>query len=287
MRAVVVTPDGANRTELREVEVPEPGPSEALIAVRAFSVNRGELRLIASRGEGWRPGQDVAGHVVSAPADGSGPPEGERGAGLAEWHGWAEYAVVPSHRLAAVPDDVDDATAAALPMAGTTAANIVRLGGSLLGKRVLITGASGGVGHLAVQLAEIAGAQVTGVASADNVDAADQYDLILESAGGPSLAAAVEKVAHGGTILCFGNSSGEQTPVSFPAFAGREARIQSYFSARHEREAGDNLRMLLDQVSAGRLSVEVGFEDSWTRLNEALEGLAERRFSGKAVLLVD
>jgi NADPH2:quinone reductase len=287
MRAVVATPDGASPTELREVEDPEPGPGETLIAVRAFSVNRGELRLIASRGEGWRPGQDVAGYVVSAAADGSGPPEGERVAGLAEWHGWAEYAAVPSHRLAAVPEGVDDATAAALPMAGTTAANLVRLGGSLLGKRVLVTGASGGVGHIAVQLATIAGAHVTAVASADAADADDQYDLILESAGGPSLAAAVEKVAHGGTILCFGNSSGEQTPVSFPAFAGREARIQSYFSARHEGAAGKNLRLLLDEVSAGRLKVDVGFEDSWTKLNKALEGLAERRFTGKAVLRVD
>ena len=148
MRAVVATPDGASRTELREVEEPRPAPSETLIAVRAFSVNRGELRLIASRGEGWRPGQDVAGYVVSAAADGSGPPEG-----------------------------VDDATAVALPMAGTTAANLVRLGGSLLGKRVLVTGASGGVGHIAVQLAEIAGGRVTAVASADAAEADDDSGL--------------------------------------------------------------------------------------------------------------
>ena len=68
---------------------------------------------------------------------------------------------------------------------------------------------------------------------------------------------------------------------------GREASIQSYFSARHEGAAGENLRLLLDEVSAGRLKVDVGFEDSWTKLNEALEALAERRFTGKAVLLVD
>jgi NADPH:quinone reductase len=288
MRTIVATPGGPHRTQIREVDQPEPAPNEALVAVRAFSVNRGELRLLASRDEGWRPGQDVAGEVVRPAADGNGPREGDRVAGLADWHGWAECVAVPAHRLALIPEGVDYPTAAALPMAGTTAANLVRLGGSLLGKRVLVTGASGGVGHLAVQLAGLAGARVTSASSTADAPQTDgRYDLILESAGGPSLSAAVDRVAAGGTILLFGNSAGQPSEIDFRAFAGREASIRTYFSAEHEGEAGRTLGMLLDLVDAGRLQVEIGRCVSWTELNEALEALAQRRVRGKLVLLVD
>src|SRR3954466_12260842 len=145
MLAIVATPDGPSWTERREVAPPAPAPNEALVAVRAFAVNRGELTLVRRR-DGWQPGQDVAGEVVQQAADGTGPEAGTRVAGLAEWHGWAEQAAVPPHRLAAIPEGVDFVRAAALPMAGTTAANLVRGGGPLLGARGLITGASGGGG---------------------------------------------------------------------------------------------------------------------------------------------
>lgn len=299
MHAIVAMPQGQSWTERREVPEPEPNADEALIAVRAFGINRGELRLLRSRGDGWQPGQDVAGEVVQAAADGSGPRAGERVAGLADWHGWAQLAAVPAHRLAALPENVDFPRAAALPMAGTTAANLVRLGGPLLGRRVLVTGASGGVGHLAVQLAAAGGAEVTAVARTGSVRGAAAvvediaaaeglYDLILESVGGRSLAAAIEKVAPGGTIALFGNSSNEPTSVGFGSFVGHEdARIQAYFSRMHEHEAGDNLRLLLDLLAAGRLEVEIGFQQSWDRIEDALNGLRARRFGGKAVLLVE
>ena len=286
MKAVVGTPNGPRRTELREVADPQPRPGEALVRVRAFAPNRGELRLLASRDEGWQPGQDIAGDVVRAAADGTGPQEGERVAGLADWHGWAELAAVPTHRLAVIPAGVDHATAAALPMAGTTALNLVRRGGSLVGRRVLVTGASGGVGHIAVQLAELGGATVDAQSTAVGA-LGDHYDLILESAGGDSVAAAVERIAHRGRIVLFGNSAGEPGAVDFRSFSGREASVESYFSARHEHEAGANLELLLDLVAEGDLEVEVGLEVSWAELNDALDALADRRVRGKAVLLVD
>jgi NADPH2:quinone reductase len=285
MLAIVATAEGPSWTERREVAPPAPAPNEALVAVRAFAVNRGELTLVRRR-DGWQPGQDVAGEVVQQAADGSGPDVGERVAGLAEWHGWGEQAAVPSHRLAVLPEAVDLVRAAALPMAGTTAANLVRGGGPLLGSRVLITGASGGVGHIAVQLAALGGADVIGVRSAS--EAPDgPFDLILESAGGASLDAALGRVAPGGTVLIFGNSSREPSTIDFTAFFGHEeATIRSYFSARHEADVGHLLAMLLDLVAADRLHVEVGFEGSWDRLNEAMDGLSERRFPGKAVLTI-
>jgi NADPH:quinone reductase-like Zn-dependent oxidoreductase len=305
MRAIVATPDGPAWTERRDdVPRPEPAADEALVAVRAFGVNRGELTLVRIRGGGWRPGQDVAGEVVRAAADGSGPEVGTRVAGLADWHGWAEEAAVPTHRLATIPAGVQFAQAAALPMAGTTAANLVRAGGALLGARVLVTGASGGVGHIAVQLAALGGADVTAVASppraealrgrgarhvvADPADADGPFDLVLESVGGASLAAALAAVAPGGTVVVFGNSSKEKTPIDFASFFGHEeAAIRSYFSARHEAEAGHNLAMLLDLLAGGRLHVEVGRHDSWDRLDDVLDELDDRRFAGKAVLTVD
>jgi NADPH:quinone reductase len=241
---------------------------------------------------------------VRPAADGSGPGAGERVAGLAEWHGWAEQAVVPTHRLAPVPDGVDLAVAAALPMAGTTAANLVRQGGALLGSRVLITGASGGVGHLAVQLAALGGAEVVAVARPDRTEAVRAYgaaavvgdpaeadglfELVLESVGGASLDAALERVAPAGTVILFGNSSREPARLDFSTMHGHEeAAIRSYFSARHEAEAGRTLRRLLDLVAGGRLRVEIGARERWDRLNDVLDGLSERRFAGKAVLSVD
>jgi NADPH:quinone reductase-like Zn-dependent oxidoreductase len=303
MRAIVSTPNAGARTELRDgLPVPDPEPREALVAVRAFAVNRGELTLLALR-DGWQPGQDVAGVVERAAADGSGPPAGTRVVGLAEWHGWAEYVGVPTERLAVLPDEVSDVQAAALPMAGTTALNVLRAGPQLLGARVLVTGASGGVGRFAVQLAAAAGATVTAVARPSRADAvralgagdvvaatADAedgaYDLILESDGGASLTAAPAKVAQGGTVVVFGNSSREPSQVGFMDFAGREARIQSYFSSLHASEAGRGLALLVRLVAEGRLDPGVGLEADWTELNGALDALANREVSGKVVLRV-
>src|SRR4051794_16936351 len=120
MLAIVATPDGPSWTERREVAPPAPAPNEALVAVRAFAVNRGELTLVRRR-DGWQPGQDVAGEVIQQAADGSGPTTGERVAGLAEWHGWAEQTVVPSHRLAANPAGGGLRGAAAPPRGGAAA----------------------------------------------------------------------------------------------------------------------------------------------------------------------
>ncbi len=163
MLAIVNTPGGTAPVELRDVPEPEPAHTEALVEVRAFSLNRGELRSFRNNEGGWIPGQDVAGVVLRQAASGEGPPAGARVVALVDEFGWAQRVAVPSHRLAVLPDAVSFAAAATLPVAGLTALRTLRHGGPLIGRRVLITGAAGGVGTLAIQIAARSGARVTAV----------------------------------------------------------------------------------------------------------------------------
>ena len=303
MLTLVNTPSAPIPVELNEVPEPVPMPSEAIVEVHAFSLNRGELALLASRPEGWRPGQDIAGVVVQPAADGSGPEKGTRVVALVDGAGWSQRVAAPTARMAALPENVSFASAATLPVAGLTALRTLRQGGSLLAQRVLITGAAGGVGSFAVQLAALAGAEVTGVVShpdravglsglgasalVENIqDAEGLFDLILESAGGSSLVGAISKVAPGGTIVMFGNSSREQTPISFPNFAGHAgARLLAFFIYESGTPAsmGVDLAKLVSLVAAGKLTPEIGLEDSWHNLYRATTALRERKVNGKAV----
>jgi NADPH2:quinone reductase len=299
MKAVVNNPDGPAITAVGD---PSPSSGEALVAVRAFSVNRGELALLQARTGRWRPGQDIAGVVVEQAADGSGPAAGTRVVALVEQAGWAELAAVPVARLAPLPAEVGIEQAAALPLAGLTALRTLRLAGALLGRRVLITGASGGVGRIQIQLAATSGAQVTAVARprheeellalgassvvADPAAADGLYDLVADWAGGPSLADGIAKVAPRGTVI-IGSSNTEKTPISIHDFFGHEgARLVSYLSYAHLEPPGPDLATLAGLVAAGRLDPAVSLTLPWTRLRDALTALAERRTSGKAVLTI-
>jgi NADPH2:quinone reductase len=304
MLAIVTTPGGTAPVELRQVPEPQPAPHEALIAVEAFSLNRGELNLFRIRPEGWRPGQDISGTVLVAAADGSGPPAGTRVVALTDQAGWAERAAVPAHRLAALPDAVAGEAAAALPVAGLTALRTLRQGGPLLGRRVLITGAAGGVGHLAVQLAAAAGAHVTAIVGrpergrhlsgiteiVDSIDKAEGlFALILEAVGGASLAAALARVEAKGTVVIFGNSSGEPTTISFRDFAAHQnARIQSffYFTSEPEERFAPDLALLAGLIAEGKLAPHI-VTRGWRDLAATAPLLRDRHIPGKAVFRVE
>jgi NADPH:quinone reductase len=152
MRALVSRPD-APYAELADVADPQPRRDEALVEVKAFSLNRGETKRLASMAPGSITGWDVAGVVRAAAADGSGPPAGARVVGMVGRGAWAELAAVRTDVLAELPDAVSFEQAATLPVAGVTALRALEVVGFVLGKRVLVTGASGGVGRFAIQLA--------------------------------------------------------------------------------------------------------------------------------------
>ena len=307
MLALVNTPNQPAPIVLRDIAEPVPTPDDALVEVHAFSFNRGELASFARNKEGWVPGQDIAGIVLRQAANGKGPPTGARVVALVDDFGWARRAAVPSHRMAVLPDTVSFAQAATLPVAGLTALRTLRHGGALVGRRVLITGAAGGVGTLAIQIAARSGAQVTAVigrperatgllalGAAEVVQGIDnaqgRFALILESAGGASLAKAIQLVEPRGTIVVYGNSSTEPTAITFANFRGApNARIQSfsYFTSEAEDRFAPDLALLVSLIADGALKPQIGVERNWRDILQVAELLRDRRVAGKAVLLTD
>ncbi|CCV16259.1 zinc-binding dehydrogenase [Mesorhizobium sp. STM 4661] len=304
MLALVISSDSATGLRIAELAEPQAASNEALVSVHATSLNRGELRLLTIRPNGWIPGQDIVGVVERAAADGSGPAVGTQVAALVDQAGWAERVAVSTDRLAVLPDDVSFVSAATLPVAGTTALRTLRHGGDLAGQRVLITGASGAVGRFQIQIAREQGASVTAIAAARHADdlrglgagkvvesielAEGPFSLITESVGGESLAHAIERVAPGGTVVMFGSSSGELTPIGFRQFVpGHEgARLQTFAYYASGPSIGVDIASLLALVAAGRLETRVAMTVRWTDIAQALDALRQRSFSGKAVLTI-
>jgi NADPH2:quinone reductase len=280
-----------------EAASPRPRPHEAVVAVSASTVNRGELALLGVRDEGWAPGQDVAGTVVQAAADGSGPKAGSRVVGLAEQGAWSERVTVRATRLAVVPPDVSFESAAALPMAGLTALRTLRLLGSVAGRRVLITGASGGVGRIQLQLARLSGAEVIAVSKADRLPGAAtivadpthsaSVHAALESVGGQVLTRVISRLLPGSPIVVFGTSSGEPAPLTIYDFIGHEnVTLHTYFSyaADHTQDAED-LTALLHLTATGDLAPAIAQHFDLPKAAEAVERLRSGGVGGKIVLV--
>ncbi|TGA95277.1 zinc-binding dehydrogenase [Streptomyces sp. MZ04] len=297
MRALVFTPD------LTFADVPDPIPAadQVLVEVAAVSLNFGEVAYRSSAPRPSHvPGWDAAGVVARAAADGSGPAVGTRVVTFG-WSGaWAERRAVSTADLAVVPADVDLALTAALPVAGVTAFQALRRLGPIEGRRVLVTGASGGVGRFAVQLAAQAGAHVVAsvggpqraaglreLGAAETVvgpeGLTERVYGVLDNVGGSQLAEAFYRLEDDGVVQAIGKASKEPTVIDF-----EEARVRSLrgrienFNIR--APFGDDLAHLVGLLATGDLDAQVGWRGPWDRAAEAARALLSREVRGKAVL---
>jgi NADPH:quinone reductase len=303
MRAIVYDPGAKQGLRLDDVPDPVPARSQALVRVTAVSLNWGELAAMAEqRAPGEVPGWDASGIVIAAAEDGSGPPAGAEVVTFGWLGAWAALRAVDTRELAVVPEGLPLADAAALPVAGVTALRAVRALGPVLGRRVLVTGASGGVGRFAVQLAALAGAHVVAAVGrperAAGLDALGAAEVVvgiddvtepvsgaIENVGGPLLADVYGLAEPGAIVLSVGMASGQPTTIDFEhaRVHNANARIQAFNIGSR---LGPDLAYLVALAAAGRLDPQVGWRGPWDDVAEAADALLGRRVLGKAVLEV-
>ena len=233
--------------------------------------------------------------------------------GLLHSGAWAEQAAVPTNALAELEPSVTYAQAAALPTAGLTALTAIEHGRSLIARTVLVTGAAGGVGLLACQLASLAGARVVGqvrnssstqlvqeggaddVVVDEDIAAAEPfgpYDLIVEQLGGQALAEAMTQLAPGGTCVSVGVSIGPpgyQVQVDMGRMRrapGANLLILNLYQELEHETASARLKRLVRLVANRALFPHLGVEADWHEIGAVAQALIERRFQGKAVLQI-
>ncbi|TPN80664.1 zinc-binding dehydrogenase [Mesorhizobium sp. CU2] len=303
MKALIPTGEATRAVALADVPEPSPAPHEALIEVAAYSINRGETFLLERPAKDWRPGKDVAGTVLRAAADGSGPPSGTRVVAHPPAAGWAERVAVATSRLTALPGTVSTTVAAALPLAGLTALRLLRASGPPASRRMLMTGASGGVGHYFTELAATGGAELTVVVATPErgerlrelgaakvvqslTEAIGPFDVVLESTGGPALQQALVKLRRRGTLIWFGQASRAAPTLDFFKFweGPISGSIMHFDYTDSDVTDGRDLATLVHMVEAGRLHPEIGLIADWSETAVALNTLRSRGVRGNAVL---
>ena len=295
--------------ETMEVARPIPGPDQVLVRVRGAGVNpadsawrAGTFRLIAPRRLPFVPGSDVSGEVVEVGDRVSGVRVGQRVIALLPVRaggGYAEYATVRALDLAPVPDRIDLVDAATVPLAGLTALQALRdRAGLRAGERVLVNGASGGVGTFAVQIARILGGRVTATAGPTNLDHVRQlgadhaydhtaglgavpgpFDVVLDAVGVLPFAQLRRLLVRDGRAVTVNPGIGN--PV---ATALSRVRPGPTLQGGLVRPDGPGLTQLVTWLDEGRLRPYV---ERRYRLDEAAEAhrrIDTRHVRGKLVL---
>ena len=325
MRAIVQTAYGSTEV-LRpaEVEVPAIGDDEVLVRVHAAGVDRGTWHLMTGRpylmrviGFGFRrPRNEVAGLDVAGTVEAVGSAVtrfavGDEVLGISRGS-FAEYAPAREHKLAAKPANLTFEQAAAVAVSGLTAFQAVHEAGRLAdgrGARVLVLGASGGVGSYAVQLAKAAGAEVTGVCStakvdlvrslgADHVldytrddfaDRAGHYDLIIDAGGNPPLRRLRRALAPNGTLVIVGGEEGG----SWTGGIGRQLRAAALSPFVRQRlvmltskEDFRGRERLVELIGSGAVTPPVERTYPLDGVPAALAHLDAGRARGKLVIAV-
>jgi NADPH:quinone reductase-like Zn-dependent oxidoreductase len=277
MRAVRLHPPGGmHNLRLDEVEVPSPRPGEALVRVHAAAITRDELEWPVDRLPAI-PSYELSGVVAAIGPGVEAPDKREAVYALLPFDhdgAAADYAVVPATHLAPKPSSLGHPETAALPLAGLSAwQGLFVHGGLQAGQRVLIHGAAGGVGHLAVQLARWRGAYVIGTATGEGIEAArefgadqligrattrfedvlDPVDVVFDTVGGDVLRSSPAVLREGGRVV----SVAEKPPqgvngIYFVVAPDREQLLQLARLADEKavRPAIDSVFSLADAVQA-------------------------------------
>jgi NADPH:quinone reductase-like Zn-dependent oxidoreductase len=308
--------------QLRSIDVPRPAAGQVLIKVEAAGVDRGVWHLMTgqpwiirimgfgfSRPKQAIPGLDVSGRVVALGDAVSDFQVGDEvfGVGLGTY---AEYALANAGKLALRPDGIDSEKAAGVPISGLTALQALRDIGQLrAGQRVLVIGASGGVGSYAVQIARHFEAEVTGVASTakldlvrslgadrvidytseDALDGSTQYDLIVDIGGRNPISKLRGSLLRNGTLVIVGGEGGDKLTGGI----GRQLRamLLSPFVAQRlttfvSSERGADIEWLGRLLHTGDLKATVERTYRLSEAPAALNDLAAGRVRGKAVVQV-
>jgi NADPH:quinone reductase-like Zn-dependent oxidoreductase len=292
MNAVrLLPPGGIDNLKVEQIEVPEPGAGEVLVRVHAAGITRDELDWPTDRLPAI-PSYELSGvvEVLGQGADGVAVGDAVFALTPFDRDGVArELAVVPANVLAPKPTGIDDAAAAAVPLAALSAWQaLFDHGGLEAGQRVLVHGAAGGVGHLAIQLALHRGAYVIGTCSAagvelvrglgaeavdtgsDRFEELEPVDLVFDTAGGELLARSPNVVGPGGKIVTIA----EEPPQGVEA---------TYFIVEPNR---DELLEIGRLVEAGKLRPAIDAVFPLADARAAFERSMARGKRGKVVLAV-
>ncbi|MFE6486356.1 NADP-dependent oxidoreductase [Streptomyces sp. NPDC057757] len=307
MHAIVQSEFGGPEVlTLQETDVPEPGPGEVLLRVAGAGVNPGDAVLRAGRVPGlvtlpWTPGNDVAGVVERTGEGVTRFAPGDEVYGMlpvARRGAYAEYTAVPATALAPRPKNLEPAHAAAVPLVAFTAWQALTVLAQVRpGDRVLIHAAAGGVGHVAVQLAQELGAHVIGTARAANhgflrdlgadelIDhtatdfrtAVSAVDVVLDLVGGSYGPRSLDVLKPGGLLI--GASIDPGTDERQAA-----ARGLRYVWVTAE-PSGRVLERITERIEAGRLRVMIHRTYPLSEAAAAHRAIEEKRTTGKIVLV--
>jgi len=271
-----------------ELAEPVPRPERSLVRMAATSVSHLD-RSIAAGGFlrhpplPYVPGVEAAGTILQSERFAVGARVWVRGAGLGttEDGTWRETISAPDAAIGVLPDAI------ALPLGAAffspcTAAWVALFGvGALLpGERVLVSGASGAVGSIAVQLARAAGAHV---ATAGAEDASAPFDLLIDCVGGSGLAELVAQVAPGGRAVLVGYTAGRRVDLDLAELMQRDVRLLPLNMLRRVAEARAAVPEILTRLGDGRLRLALQ-PFALAQAAEAMAWIAQRGHRGRAVL---
>lgn len=300
MKAIVVSANARHGMQFAEVNEPAPTYEQMVIEVSHVSLNHGDINdaLSGRIPENGTLGSDAVGIVIKPALCGKGPGVGERVLTLTS-NAFAKYCLAAISTTVTLPDTVDSAKAVALPVAGLAALQGLNQAGVSDGSRVLITGGSGGVGRFAIQLAGLKGARVSVIAGAahhaalqslganevvSNIEDLDgEFSAILDTVGGPQLSQAWRKLRSGGRIICIGAASGKPTTFEPYALIGPPKSLMSFVIGG---DIAHDLSELVTTLAHRGLVVDIGWEGSWTEIDQAIDALLSRKIGGKFVLQV-